>query len=66
MMRNRVLLYRRGYTPKRWIAQDLPRLLAKLLIFSLLVSPRRANLRCMMAGLRAGMKGQTTAPPDDV
>lgn len=65
MMRNRVLLYRRAYTAKRWIAQDLPRLLAKLLIFSLLVSPRGANLRCMMAGLRAGMKGQTTAPPDD-
>ncbi|MGH8113712.1 MAG: glycosyltransferase family 2 protein [Rhodanobacteraceae bacterium] len=65
MMRNRVLLYQREYTPKRWIAQDLPRLLAKLLIFSLLVSPRRANLRCMLAGLRAGIKGQTTAPPAD-
>lgn len=66
MMRNRVLLYGRAYTPTRWIAQDLPRLVIKLLIFSLLVSPRRANLRCMLAGLRAGMKGQTVAPPEDV
>ncbi|HET9817881.1 MAG TPA: glycosyltransferase family 2 protein [Rhodanobacteraceae bacterium] len=65
MMRNRVLLYHRAYTPKRWICQDVPRLLAKLLIFSLLVPPRRANLRCMLAGLRAGFHGQTTAPPDD-
>ena len=65
MMRNRVLLYRRAYTPRRWIAQDLPRLVIKFLLFSLLVPPRGANLRCMLAGLRAGMKGQTVAPPDD-
>lgn len=65
MMRNRVLLYHRAYTPKRWILQDMPRLLAKLLIFSLLVPPRRANLRCMLAGLRAGARGRTAAPPED-
>ncbi len=66
MMRNRVLLYRRPGTPKRWIAQDLPRIAIKLLLFSLLVSPRRANLRAMWAGLRAGVRGQTTAPPDGI
>lgn len=65
MMRNRVLLYRRAYTPKRWIAQDLPRVFVKLLLFSLLVPPRRANLRCMLRGLQAGIRGLTTAPPDE-
>ena len=64
MMRNRVLLYRRAYTPKRWIAQDLPRLAVKFLLFALLVPPRRANLRCMLAGLRAGLAGRTTPPPE--
>lgn len=63
MMRNRVLLYRRPYTPKRWIAQDLPRVVVKLLLFSLLVAPRRANVRSMISGLRAGMRGQTTSQP---
>jgi len=65
MMRNRVLLYRRAYTPRRWIAQDLPRLVTKFLLFSLLVPPRRRNLRCMLAGLWAGANGRATPPPDD-
>ncbi len=64
MMRNRLLLYRRSYTPRRWIAQDLPRLLVKLLLFSLLVAPRGQNLRAMLAGLRAGIAGRVTPPPD--
>jgi rhamnosyltransferase len=62
MMRNRVLLYRRRYTPARWIAQDIPRLLVKLLLFSLWVPPRGANLRNMLAGLRDGIAGRA-APP---
>lgn len=64
MMRNRVLLYRRAYTPRRWIAQDVPRVVVKLLLFSLL-RPRRANLRNMLAGLRAGIAGRATPPPED-
>lgn len=63
MMRNRVLLYRRAYTPRRWIAQDLPRLVVKFALFTLLVAPRRKNLRAMWAGLRAGIGGRTTPPP---
>ena len=66
MMRNRVLLYRRTYAPRRWVAQDLPRLVVKLLLFSLLVAPRRDNIRCMLAGLWAGALGRTTPPPDDM
>lgn len=65
MMRNRLLLYRRAWTPKRWIAQDLPRLVVKFLLFALLVPPRRANLRCMIAGMRAGLKGHASPPPGD-
>lgn len=66
MMRNRVWLYRRAYTPKRWIAQDLSRLAVKLALFSLLVPPRGKNLRCMLAGLRAGIAGRATPPSDGV
>lgn len=64
MMRNRVLLYRRAYTPVRWIAQDLPRLAVKFLLFALLVSPRLRNMRCMLAGLWAGARGRTAPPPE--
>jgi rhamnosyltransferase len=64
MMRNRVLLYRRAYTPRRWIAQDVPRLVVKFLLFALLIAPRRKNVRCMLAGLRAGIAGKATPPPD--
>lgn len=64
MMRNRVLLYRRTYTPRRWIAQDVPRLVVKFLLFALLIAPRRKNARCMLAGLRAGIAGRVAPPPD--
>jgi rhamnosyltransferase len=64
MMRNRVLLYRRAYTPRRWIAQDVPRLVVKFLLFALLIAPRRQNVRHMLAGLHAGIAGRTTPPPD--
>lgn len=64
MMRNRVLLYRRTYTPRRWIAQDVPRLVVKFLLFALLIAPRRKNVRCMLAGLRAGIAGRAAPPPD--
>jgi rhamnosyltransferase len=63
MMRNRTLLYRRAYTPRAWIAQDVPRLLVKLALFSIVVGPRRENLRHMLAGLRAGLAGRTDPPP---
>ena len=62
MMRNRVLLYRRAYTPKRWVAQDVPRMLVKLLLFSVLIGPRWRNLRAMLSGLRAGFQGTIRMP----
>jgi rhamnosyltransferase len=55
IIRNRVLLYRRGYVPLRWKLADFPRLVFNLLYFSLFVPPRRENFLEMMRGLRAGV-----------
>ncbi|MDP9094088.1 MAG: glycosyltransferase family 2 protein [Actinomycetota bacterium] len=57
MMRNRVVLYRRRHTPRVWIAQDLPRVVAKFLIFSILVGPRGRNVEYMLRGLADGLRG---------
>lgn len=63
IMRNRVALYRRRHTPRVWIAQDLPRVLAKFLIFSVLVGPRPRNVRYMLRGLFDGVRGRTGPCP---
>jgi rhamnosyltransferase len=59
IMRNRLLLYRLPHTPAVWIAQDVPRLAVKFLLFSLLISPRMRNIRFMLAGLRDGVLGRS-------
>lgn len=58
MMRNRLRLYRMPHVPGIWIAQDLPRVLAKLFLFGVLIGPRRSNLRCMLRGLWDGLRGK--------
>lgn len=58
IMRNRLRLYRLAHTPRVWIAQDLPRVIAKFLIFTVLVGPRRRNARYMLRGLRDGLAGR--------
>lgn len=58
IMRNRLTLYRLPHTPRVWIAQDLPRVLAKFLIFSVLVGPRGRNVHYMLRGLRDGVAGR--------
>lgn len=58
MMRNRVRLYRLPHTPRRWIAQDLPRVFVKLLLFGVFIAPRRRNLRAMLRGLGDGLRGR--------
>ena len=63
MMRNRLLLYRLPHTPRVWIAQDLPRLLVKLLLFGVLIGPRWRNLRCMFRGLWDGVRGREGVCP---
>lgn len=63
IMRNRVELYRRPHTPKAWIAQDLPRVLVKLVVFGLVLGPRVQNLRSMLRGLLDGIRGASGAGP---
>lgn len=63
IMRNRVALYRRRYTPAVWIAQDVPRVAAKFLIFSILVGPRARNVRYMLRGLFDGVRGRSGPCP---
>ncbi|MFT4257474.1 MAG: glycosyltransferase family 2 protein [Pseudoxanthomonas sp.] len=57
IMRNRVLLYRRRHTPWAWIGQDLLRLPMKFCSTVLFQPPRREYLRCMLRGLRDGLRG---------
>jgi rhamnosyltransferase len=65
MMRNRLLLYRMPHTPRTWVAQDMPRVLAKLLLFGVLIGPRLRNLRCMLRGLWDGVRGRRgECPPE--
>ena len=66
MMRNRILLYRLPHTPRVWIAQDLPRVLVKLLLFGVLIGPRWRNLRCMLRGLLDGIRGRQGEGPIDL
>ena len=59
IMRNRFLLYRLPHTPAVWIAQDVPRVAIKFLLFSVLIRPRLRNIRFMLAGLRDGLLGRS-------
>ncbi|MBB6187469.1 glycosyltransferase family 2 protein [Rhodanobacter sp. MP7CTX1] len=66
MMRNRLRLYAMPHTPWVWVAQDLPRVLVKLLLFGVLIGPRARNLRCMLRGLWDGLRGRQGACPSDL
>jgi len=66
MMRNRLLLYRMPHTPRIWVAQDVPRVLTKLLLFGVMIGPRLRNLRWMLRGLRDGWHGLRGACPADL
>lgn len=57
MMRNRILLYRRNYTPKGWIFQDAFRVLVKFVLFSLVFAPRGKNIAMMLRGAWHGLRG---------
>jgi rhamnosyltransferase len=61
MMRNRVRLYRMKHTPPVWVAQDLPRVWAKLFLFGVLIGPRRRNVRFMLCGLWDGLRSREGA-----
>lgn len=59
MMRNRLLLYRRDYTPFGWIFQDVLRVLVKFALFSLVFAPRGRNIGMMLRGIWHGLRGVT-------
>ncbi|HLY33178.1 MAG TPA: glycosyltransferase family 2 protein [Jatrophihabitantaceae bacterium] len=63
IMRNRVELYRRPYTPRVWIAQDVIRIPVKFLIFAVLVGPRLRNVRYMVRGLVDGVRRRSGPCP---
>jgi len=63
VMRNRLAMYRRPHTPRAWVAQDAPRILVKLVLFGVLVGPRRANVLYMLWGLWDGLRGVTGSGP---
>lgn len=66
MMRNRIALYRRAEVPRRWAAQDLPRLLLKFVGTAVFLKPRRAYLKAMLRGLRDGLRGREGPMPPEV
>lgn len=66
MMRNRIVLYGLPHTPRTWVAQDVPRIFIKLMLFGLLVGPRWRNIRCMVRGLRDGLRGRRGPAPIDL
>lgn len=59
IVRNHIILYKRAYTPFRWIVQDLLRLLFKAVLFATLISPRLTNISMMLKGFRDGVWGRT-------
>jgi rhamnosyltransferase len=56
----------RAEVPRRWMAQDLPRLVLKFVGTALLLKPRPAYLRAMLRGLRDGLRGRDGAMPPDL
>ena len=58
MMRNRIVLYQRSYSPWGWVVQDFIRLLFKFTVFSLFFSPRRQNIHMMSMGIKDGIRNK--------
>jgi rhamnosyltransferase len=61
IVRNHILLYKRGYTPTKWILQDFLRLLFRVALFTTIIPPRSTNLYMMLKGLWDGICGRTGA-----
>lgn len=59
MARNRIALYRRPYSPRGWVLQDLLRFGIKLFWFGLVFAPRRENLRMIWRGTLDGWRGRS-------
>ena len=58
IMRNRILLYQRSYSPWVWVVQDFFRMLFKVVAFSLFFTPRCQNIGMMIRGIKDGLNGK--------
>ena len=58
IMRNRILLYKKRYSPKSWILQDIARAIFKFVVYSVFVKNRLQNIRMMLLGVSDGMRGR--------
>ncbi len=54
--RNRVILYKRNYIPAHWKRFDMVRLLARVVFFSLIISPRMQNSLMLFGGIVDGLR----------
>jgi rhamnosyltransferase len=59
IMRNSILLYRKPHANRRWIWNDLQRLLMIFLMYGFLVGPRVSHLKMMWRGVLDGARGVT-------
>ncbi|MDP5254352.1 MULTISPECIES: hypothetical protein [unclassified Vibrio] len=57
--RNAMLLMKRGYVPAVWKRTELKKLLPRFVCYALFAKPRLKHTRAMLAGLWAGLQGQT-------
>ena len=55
IFRNSILLYRRSYVSKKWIWNDVQRLLQIFVFYGLMYPPRLSNIRMMIKGIRHGL-----------
>ncbi|MDM8541018.1 glycosyltransferase family 2 protein [Desulfococcaceae bacterium HSG9] len=54
MMRNRIILYKKSYSPSAWIIQDFVRMILKLIFVVLFFPDRSANIVMIYKGIRDG------------
>jgi len=57
MMRNRITLYQKKYSPRAWIIQDLLRMILKLIFVVLFFPDRLKNIAMIYQGIRDGFFG---------
>jgi len=57
MIRNRIILYKKRYSPSAWIIQDFFRMLLKLIFVLLFFQDRSANIAMIYKGIRDGFIG---------
>jgi rhamnosyltransferase len=63
IMRNRLLLYRMPHIGMAWKLNDVPRMVAKFIIFATLVRPQLDNAKAMLLGVRDGLLGRSGRLP---